>query len=498
MFFKRKPDPEAAVRRAIAHLQNGRAVQAEEAMLQAVQECEKHFGEGSPKHADALNGLASVLMNLDELPRAIHALRRACYGPRPAGGEDLKDRLTYEMNLGTMLEMSGKLADAEQVIRDNLAAREQFYGRDHPGYGFGMEPLVGVLLKQGKAENAVEVARELVRLYWETGHDHAADALVLQAEALCAVNAEEAVFPDFTDAPRKVVERVGEQTLARMDRRPPLASRRILSELAPTIAQHLGEAHPLHLNLLARAANLEQEMESEGDSQHRLSVIQRSLDIMDRHGMAEQALHVLQGLALAQGMAGDNEAALATYAQALERAHKMRSPAQASQTLRNWGLLLSELGRKQEAEPKLREAVEIASRSRDRDMLGRAQTALGIFLQHGGRPDEAKSLLESAVKTLEAANPDAVCARGHLGALKTGAPCGCGDSAGAFTEALEEFVLSRLPKGLLETFKANWTGEDFRFEVHLSRQPSNEELEHLNRVVENAVREFKQRIQNPR
>ena len=125
-------------------------------------------------------------------------------------------------------------------------------------------------------------------------------------------------------------------------------------------------------------------------------------------------------------------------------------------------------------------------------------TALGIFLQHGGRPDEAKGLLESAVKTLEPSNPDAVCARGHLGALKSGAPCGCGDSAGAFTEALEEFVLSRLPKDLLETFKANWTGEDFRFEVHLRRQPSNEELEHLNRVVENAVREFKQRIQSSR
>jgi hypothetical protein len=120
--------------------------------------------------------------------------------------------------------------------------------------------------------------------------------------------------------------------------------------------------------------------------------------------------------------------------------------------------------------------------------------ALGIFLQHGGQPDAARPLLEEALRQLDATHPDAVCARGHLGAITGGGPCGCGDTGAALAVAFREFVRGRLPGDLLKDLGVTYEDDDFNVSVHLSREPSADELEHLNRVINHALTEFRRRV----
>ncbi len=47
--------------------------------------------------------------------------------------EATRDRLTYLMNLGDVLARCEEYEEAEQVLREGLAERERFYGRQHPG-----------------------------------------------------------------------------------------------------------------------------------------------------------------------------------------------------------------------------------------------------------------------------------------------------------------------------------------------------------------------------
>jgi hypothetical protein len=72
--------------------------------------------------------------------------------------------------------------------------------------------------------------------------------------------------------------------------------------------------------------------------------------------------------------------------------------------------------------------------------------------------------------------------------------CGCGNQGEALAAAFREFVPSRLPQDLLERFDVRLEDNDFKMQVHLNRKPTEEELEHLNRVINHALAEFRQKI----
>lgn len=127
-------------------------------------------------------------------------------------------------------------------------------------------------------------------------------------------------------------------------------------------------------------------------------------------------------------------------------------------------------------------------------MLGRAQVALGLFLQHQERLAEARDTVEAGLATLDAAHPDAVVGRSHLGAIIAGRACGCGDLQGAIAGAFREFVLSRLPHDLLARLEVTIEDNNFNVKVELRRAPAEDELERLNRVVQGATAEFRHRL----
>jgi hypothetical protein len=155
---------------------------------------------------------------------------------------------------------------------------------------------------------------------------------------------------------------------------------------------------------------------------------------------------------------------------------------------------LSELKRDEEAETQLTGAVADIQEGADPEMLGRAQIALGIFHQHRGRFEQARPLLEAALKNLNPAHPDAVTGRSHLQAVLSGQSCGCGNQGAALVDAFREFVLSRLPQDLLQQFDVRLEAGDFKIQVRLKRKPSQEELEHLNRIIQHSLEEFRQKL----
>jgi tetratricopeptide (TPR) repeat protein len=478
--------------RAMALLQSGETLRAEELVRDAARAAEAEFGPKSPQHATAQNALGAVLMNLDRLDWAVDAFRQAAAVYIPDDTQVARDRLTYLMNLGYCLERAGRFPEAEQVLRDGLDARRLFYGRQHPGYAFGLEPLADLLLRTGKAREALEAIDETVENFWKNGHPRVATALALRAEILKAAEIDVSPFEKLDLLPDDIVGEMAETILSRIDYQRPAANlRRVLDDLLPLVTARFGEQHRLAILTLQHSANLDRHLD---DPVAREAALRRLLAVAEAGGNDNLALQAVQGLALALSESGQQEQAEATYRDALRRAERRGDEALRSQVLRNFGLFLSENERKTEAEELLRAAVAAAAPTPDAEMLSRGQIALGVFLQHAGRLDEAKALLTAALGGIDPAHPDAVCARSHLDAVTAGSSCGCGDHAKALAAACREFILGRAPAGLLGDVTVELKDDDFQIGVHLDHEPTEEQLEQIERVIRHALDEFRKRL----
>ncbi|WP_344499252.1 tetratricopeptide repeat protein [Dactylosporangium maewongense] len=474
---------------AVSLMHEGRFVEAEEVMVRELRAVTVRHGHGSAAWASAQCDLGNILLNCDQPDRAIACYRAAIAVP----AVDRKEHLTYRLNLGLALRMTGRLEDAEAELRRGAEGRQAFYGRDHAGYAFGLEPLADVLLQRGNVGQARDVIEEAVRNLWSNGHDQVASALALRAEVVHAGGTGEPLFAGLDQLPDGVVEAMASAVLLRQGLAEPAAHRAVIAVLATAVEVRLGPDHPVTLNVLTALANTGRDL---GDPAGRVDAIRRVLASHDRQGRAEDALTAELGLALAYGDAGDRDGALRTYEAAHRRALRIDRPELTSLVLRNWGLALRDAGQTAEAERCLTDAVTHAQRGADFEILGRAGVALGIFLQHQERLAQARTALEQGLAALPDAHPDAIAGRSHLGAVLRGRTCGCGDVAGAVEEAFREFVVRRLPQDLLERFEARIVDGDFKIEVHLRREPTEEELQRLNGVVQSALAEFRHRVQD--
>jgi tetratricopeptide (TPR) repeat protein len=306
-----------------------------------------------------------------------------------------------------------------------------------------------------------------VRNLWQNGHEHVASALALRAEVVHAAGTGEPLFHGVEQLPEDAAAQLVNEVLHRQGVADPAAHRAVLGALAAALQVRLGADHPATLNVLAALANAGRDL---GDQSGRIDAIRQVLASHDRQGRAEDALSAELGLALAFNDTGDAKAALRTYESAYTRAQRIGRPELTSLVLRNWGLALSEAGQPAAAERCLADAVTEAHRGADFEILGRAGVALGIFLQHQSRLEEARKAVEE------------------------GRTCGCGDTPRVIAEAFRDFVTRRLPQDLLERFDVTIADGDFKMDVHLRREPTQDELEHLNGVVQSALAEFRHRL----
>jgi tetratricopeptide (TPR) repeat protein len=477
---------------AFALLREGRFGDAEDLMTRELRAVTAEHGAGSPAWASAQCDLGHVLLNADQVDRAIECYRHAA-SASPRDHESHKDQLTYRLNLGMALRMAGRLDEAEAELRQGVQERLAFYGREHAGYAFGLEPLADLLLQRGAVVAARQVVDEAVDNLWRNGHERVATALALQAAIVAAGGTDEPLFTNLHQLPDPVVEQIAQSVIGRLDHRDP-ASKRLLTVLVTALETRLGTDHQATLNALSVLANLGRDL---GDQSGRIDAIERVLASYDRQGRAEEALMASLGLAMAQTDAGDDEAALRTYALAYPRAQRIGRPELQSQVLRNWGLALKDSGHPAAAEQRLAEAVTQARRGADHEMVGRACVALGLFLQHEGRLPEARTVLEEGLTVMDPVHPDALVGRSHLGAVLEGRTCGCGDLPATLADAFREFVLTRLPPDLLARLDVAIVDHDFSINVELRRDPTEAELDRLNNVFQSALAEFRHRLGEP-
>ncbi|MGC5021288.1 tetratricopeptide repeat protein [Micromonospora sp. DT47] len=484
--------PLTPVEVAFALLREGRMGDAENLMTRELQAVTDKHGHGSPEWASAQCDLGNVLLNADQCDRAIECYRRAV-SATPRDHESRKDQLTYRLNLGLALRTAGRLDEAETELRRGVQERLAFYGREHAGYAFGLEPLADLLRQRGDVAGARQVVEEAVANLWRNGHERVASALALRAAIVHAGGIREPLFVGLHQLPDEVVEQVGRVVTQMLDHDDP-ASKPLLASLVTALEERLGIDHQATLNALSALANLGRDV---GDQAGRVDAIERVLASYDRQGRQEEALMAALGLAMAQDEAGDAEA-LRTYASAHARAERIGRPELRSQVLRNWGLALKEAGQVGPAEQRLTEAVSQARRGTDHDTVGRSCIALGLFLQHEARLSEARTVLEEGLTVMDPLHPDAIIGRSHLGAVLDGRTCGCGDMAGTIADAFREFVITRLPADLLDRLDVAIVDGDFKIDVGLRREPTESELERLNDVFQTAHAEFRRRLSEPR
>lgn len=479
---------------AMGLLREGRLGDAENLMARQLREVTARHGHGSPQWASAQCDLGNVLLNADQVSRAIDCYRNAASVPG-RDHETRKDQLTYRLNLGLSLQMAGRLDEAETELRQGLQDRLAFYGREHPGYAFGLQPLAQLLLRRGDVRQARQVADEAADNLLRNRHERAADLLALRAAIIQAGEAGEPPFAGLDQLPDEAVRQVARCVLGQAGHREP-AAERLVTALAATLRARLGPDDQATLNALSFVANLRGEL---GEHARQIEAIELVLASYDRQGRDEEAVMASLGLALAQDQAGDTESAMRSYASAYARAvHRVDRPELRSQVLRNWGLALKKAGDAASAEQRLTEALAEARRGADYETAGRAAVALGIFLQHEGRLDEARAVLREALDVLPPAHPDAVVGRSHLGAVLDGRTCGCGDLQGTIADTFREFVLARLPADLLERLDVSIADGDFNISVALRRKPDEGEIEHLNGVIGAALTEFRRKLSDPR
>jgi tetratricopeptide (TPR) repeat protein len=489
-----KSDISPALELALTHIQAGDEKKAEETVLQAVRDADAAHGAGSPQLARAYNDFGSLLMQLGRYGAAVEAFKGACDGPTPTDEPARSDRLTYQANLGLALQFAEKFEDAERVLRENLDARKSVYGPEHVGYAFGQEALADLLLRQKKANDALELLNPAVATFLKNRHPRIAHALALRAEGLRANDRPEPPFAGLEPLPNEVIAEIGQIALSRVNLIDPSLSRVVLGDLDELLTKRFGDSHPLILRLVNAQADLEAEQGKAGDSRLRERAIRRAMTVSDRLGQPKESFKAVLALAQAQVEGGKPEVALATYADAVKRAETMEDAALLAQARRGWGRLLADLKRTEGAERQLRAAVADADRAGETILAGRMRVALGVFLQHTGRNDDARPVLEEGVGKLVPAHPDAASARAHLSALAEGGPCGCGSSGEALAVALREYVRGRLPSDLLKELVVTYAGDDFDVKVRLSRQPSGEEQQQLYDVINAGLDEFRAKI----
>lgn len=483
-----------SMQQAMDLIRAGKGAQAEEIIARRADQIRQQFGAASAQDATAQGELGQILTMTGQLDRAIMAYQEACKGPTDT--EPLmRDRLTNLMTLGQLLDRVGRLEDAEKILLEGLQGRESFYGREHPGYAFGLEPLAELMLRTNRIDTAMDMVQEVTWNFGRNGHSRLAGAVVLRALIMQALGKGEAPFAILEKLPPEFAQDVAARAVDRAARSEnPRWASRMLQELVDPLSAKLGDAHSTVLNVLISISNVERNAGKDSDSAARISAIQKAISIFEKQGKPREVINGLLGLALAYSDAGDNEKAISIYRDALDRAGKLGNFGLVSQIHRNCGLLLSEMGRSADAEAMLKDAVKEARQSNNAELLGRALIALGIFLQHQNRLDEAQPLLKEGQTQLPPTDPDSITASSHLRAIETGGGCGCGDTGAAIAQAFHDFVMARLPADLLSRLDVELKDGDFEVGVHLQREPKPDEVAHLERTINHALTEFRQKL----
>ncbi len=221
------PPPEDDFARAMDLTSQGQHEEALDLLRAATQRAELRLGPDHRDTARAFHQLGMVLSLLGRLDDAADAYRRASRLWDPTDADATREHLTYALNLGDLLTRLGHLDEAEDLLRRGLARREAFYGRQHAGYAFGLEPLITLLVQRRALKEALLAADTLVANLWNNTHPRITAALALRAEILRRGGYARHPFDGLEPLPDEVFAQALTDTLRRAEAldRPDLAWR---------------------------------------------------------------------------------------------------------------------------------------------------------------------------------------------------------------------------------------------------------------------------------
>ena len=194
------------------------------------------------------------------------------------------------MNLGQTLQMAQRFEEAEVALHKGLEGREGFYGREHAGYAFGLEPLAEVMFRLGKTDMAIQMMEEVVQNFWRHGHPRVAGAIAIRAQMIKQAGKSDAPFAGLEKLPNETIDEIGKKAIARVTRTEDLKiSRQVLADLIPLLSSRLGDAHRQTVAALVTASNIERKLGKEGDAAIRQSAIQRVIQVFDSQARPQEA-----------------------------------------------------------------------------------------------------------------------------------------------------------------------------------------------------------------
>lgn len=478
--------------KAVELVKAGDRTGAENVMLNSLRETEAQHTANSVEYASACYEYASILSYLGRRSDAADALKQAIKVYIPDDTEATRDRLTYMMSLGEIYTDMNALDEAEQVLREGVKLRAEFYGTDHAGYGFGLEPLAAVLMKQDNLDEALTLAEQTIELFWACGHPRVATAIPLRAMILKRMQNERASFANLEDLPSPIYIDMLEQALVLVSPEHAVASQAMLDELLEAASVRVPANHPALLKLQAALVNLGHVI---GPSEGQVETAERMIKSFLADKDMPNAIHTMMGLALIHSKLNNATDCEKVYKRAFKLAKEQNDLLLQSQVLRNLGLFYVDENRKQEADKVLRMAAQAGKQSGDKEMYGRSLIALGIFVQHQGNLEEAKKFLERALPLLPPSEPDSLCGRSHLQAIEDNASCGCGDMSGALCQAYRVTLLKAIPEGMVNDVRVELGDEGFKVHIDFLRDLTDEEGDQLHRILKQCHVDFQKQIQ---
>lgn len=473
--FRRKPPAiPLTLDEILQFVRNGDPQGALEAAAAKLETVAKSAGTASPRYAAQLFEHANVFIVLGMLPRAIQALREAgdLRGPAP---EDEKNRLTYLMNLSETLAAHGELEEAASVAARALQDRERFYGKEHPGYAYGLENVADLAIARGHYADALTPAREALAIYDRFGHPRipSAWALLFLAAAGAKLTWQQLSIDDST----------AKEVLGKFTARATPVAAAVQRQAVELVAPFARDAEVVERAWLA----VQERAQTEGDHRTRIAALERIVALADERNDLPLAIDAGLGLGMCHEAVGDLPLATECYERVVVRARRHGAAETLVKALRNAGLFFVERD-SQRGLVLLREAVSVPHAPPGE--LALTRLALGIQLQHRGELGEAQALLAAGLAAMEPTHPDAICARSHLRAIEQQGSCGCGQPADEVHAQVERIVRDRLPPGLLEALEFGEGGVSIR----VTRSLTESEARLVADTVELAMTELRKRL----
>jgi len=457
---------------AFEAISSGRPMEALALADGAVAQARSAFG-AHPRLAEALFVQSTVRLSIGDPIGAAEACEAAAAIPSIDDATE-KDRITYAWNQGQMLVQGGQIQPAIAVLSRNVEERRAFYGEGHPGIAFGLDSLATALLAAGDSDDARSVIDEAIAIARSAWHPMLGSHLVVRATI------DKAMDPSI-DAATSIRELPSELDGEVLNASQELLSGRLPGALDaawdivrdPEIRSRLGpderrEATIAVVNAARRAGRHELALEVARLIADDAARDGNSTDLADAHQIASIALDELD-------RPDEAEAELVAAAEVAERAGDRATLATVR---RNEAIRLSDQGKYEAARAAHLRSIEASAASGLPDLHGKALGAYGIMLQHSGALDEARSTFTRALELLPADDADLPFVDSHARALARGETCGCPDDS-SVSDWLRRMVEEHVPADLIESVELRPDGE---IDVRLTREPSREEQEALDRA----------------